>query len=189
MAPAFIPVALPVPQKGRIKVLGEDCAEYGYVGDGQNVYHAGIGAGAPETEAIIFCYLPLKDDLFEIEIQRSDSKPQLLGAHWHAPNPSTSVGSIDFAVLAAFNYEGLRRSSKTGWGGPGYTQIWKVGPDNTLHPYFVGNDTVGHKQLQFFVHEPGGHQRRAVDVAADAGAFMVKHGPGGWKLVELLFEP
>lgn len=53
---------------GRIKVIGANSADFGYLGDGQTVYTAGIGAGASATEAIRVNYIPA-NSLYEIEIQ------------------------------------------------------------------------------------------------------------------------
>ncbi|KAG8976385.1 hypothetical protein FRB90_009188, partial [Tulasnella sp. 427] len=206
MSPPTVPVAGPAPAPvtgtGRIKALGINYADFGYLADGQTMYHDGIGAGASATEALIFSYVRLDNDLFEIEIKRSDGKPQLLGVHWDSSDPSVSVGSLKYelsssssekpglkefgrhAVLAVFNYEGLLRSSKAGWPGPGYTRIWKIKPDNTLCPYFVEKDVE--KPLRLLLHAASSSQRRAVDVAADPGAFLIKWGEGGgWVLVVL----
>ncbi|KIO16183.1 hypothetical protein M407DRAFT_247045, partial [Tulasnella calospora MUT 4182] len=158
-------------------------SDFGYLGDGTTCYStSGIGAGASATEAISVCYVPTSK-LCEIEIQRSDGQPQVLGVHWNQASPTTKIGSTDYSTISAFNYEGLYRSSKMAWPGPGYTRIWRVLADNTLCPHYASRNP-----LHFFMAKTSAHQRYAVDVVADAGAFMNQHGLG-WTLVKLLFEP
>ncbi|KIO22824.1 hypothetical protein M407DRAFT_27696 [Tulasnella calospora MUT 4182] len=181
-----------VPQRnariGRIKVIGANSSDFGYLGDGKTCYSStGIGAGASATEAISVCYVPTSK-LGEIEIQRSDGQPQVLGVHWRQPSPTTEIGSAHYSTISAFNYEGLYRSSKMEWAGPGYTRIWRVMADNALCAHL--EDRAPRNALHFFMFNRSEHQRYAVDVAADAGTFMTKYGPpGGWTPVKLLFEP
>ncbi|KIO28581.1 hypothetical protein M407DRAFT_22316 [Tulasnella calospora MUT 4182] len=171
---------------GRIKVIGSNSSDFGYLGDGKTFYSTGIGAGASPAESISVCYVPTSK-LCEIEIQRSDGQPQVLGVHWCQPSPTTEFGSINYATILPFNYEGLYRSSKMAWTGPGYTRIWRVIADDTLCPYL--GDHASRSPLQFFMLNRSDHQRYAINVAADAGTFMTKHGSGGWTLVKLVFEP
>ncbi|KIO28583.1 hypothetical protein M407DRAFT_22317 [Tulasnella calospora MUT 4182] len=53
---------------GRIKVIGSNSSDFGYLGDGKTFYSTGIGAGASPAEAISVCYVPASK-LCEIEIQ------------------------------------------------------------------------------------------------------------------------
>lgn len=53
---------------GRIKVIGADFSDFGYLGDGATVTSSVLGAGASATEAITVCYIP-GAKLFEIEIK------------------------------------------------------------------------------------------------------------------------
>ncbi|KAG8937579.1 hypothetical protein FRC00_003742 [Tulasnella sp. 408] len=164
---------------GRIKVIGANSADFGYLGDGKTVYADGIGAGASATEAILISYVPA-NGLYEIEIQRSGGKAEVLGVHWADPSVSTAFGSENFAILTALNYEGLYRSSKLGRPGPGYTRMWNVLADNTLRPYLEEHGSLN--PLQFFLYKPSQYQRLAVDVAADASAFAIKYRDT-WALV------
>lgn len=55
---------------GRIKIIGANSEDFGYLGDGDTCYTKtdGVGAGASATDAIQVCYAPA-NGLYEIEIQ------------------------------------------------------------------------------------------------------------------------
>lgn len=55
---------------GRVKVIGTNSEDFGYLGDGNTFYTNtdGIGAGASAAEAIQVSYTP-GNGLYEIEIQ------------------------------------------------------------------------------------------------------------------------
>lgn len=55
-------------QAGRIKVIGTDSSDYGYLGDGSTATLASLGAGASATEALSISYVPTKG-FFELEIK------------------------------------------------------------------------------------------------------------------------
>lgn len=67
---------------GKIKVIGANSTDFGYLGYGEAFDSTGIGAGAPAAEAISICYVPA-NQLFEIKIQVGEhtlgtSKPLIL---------------------------------------------------------------------------------------------------------------
>lgn len=53
---------------GRIKVIGVNSSDYGYLGNGNTAIATSLGAGASKAEAISFCYKPGRG-VFEIEIK------------------------------------------------------------------------------------------------------------------------
>lgn len=174
------------PQKGRIKVIGENSADFGYIGNGNASTTSSLGAGASADEALILSYIPC-GELHELVIEPIDGKSQLLGLHWHSPSPSCAIGSSTFAALTGFNYEGSHRSSTMKWNGPGATAIWKIAPDGTVWPHL--DDSKASTPLRCFLSSGSSHKRSALDAAADAGAFMTIYGKGGsWVLVKLLFQ-
>lgn len=183
------PGAAPPPlqsRRGRIKVIGENSADLGYIGNGNTSISSSLGAGAPEDDASILSYTS-SGKLHEMVVESSSGKPQVLGLHWISPSPNSAIGSTDFAAITAFNCEGSHRSSTMAWKGPGATAVWKIMPDGTVCPH-LGEDNAS-TALRFFMHSNSGSKRFAVDVAADAGAFITNHGKNGWVLVKLLFLP
>lgn len=174
----------PQPRKGRIKVIGETSADFGYIGDGTTCHKSCIGGGASASAAVLFSYTP-KGELHEIEIERSGGKDQAFGIHWLESSPSTVIGSLHHALVTAFDYAGTHRSSPTFRHGPGYTDIWNVRPDNTVWPHFGEDHSC--KELRVFTNGDTTNQRFCLLVAADAGAFVTKFG-SSWKPVRLLFE-
>lgn len=100
---------------GRIRVIGVNSVDSGYLGNGETAITTSLGAGASATEALSFCYKPGRG-LSEIEIrviitrsilpgyqkgmrirlQCQNGKSQVLGLHWEYPSPSTAMGSIKY---------------------------------------------------------------------------------------------
>ncbi|KAG8937220.1 hypothetical protein FRC00_007044 [Tulasnella sp. 408] len=170
---------------GRIKVIGANSTDYGYLGNGKTCHEAnGIAAGVSAPEAIRVGYVPANKP-YEIEIRRSDGRCEALGVRWLRPSPSARIGCTDFAAITAFNYEGVYRSSKLKWSGPGYTRIWKVMADGTVYPHL--EERGSYIPLHCIFHQASEHKTHAIDVAADGGAFVAKHSD--WTLAKLLFEP
>lgn len=169
---------------GRIRVIGVNSVDSGYLGNGETAITTSLGAGASATEALSFCYKPGRG-LSEIEIRCQNGKSQVLGLHWEYPSPSTAMGSINYAGLTAFDCEGTRRSRKHSRNGPGQTRIWKVMSDNTVCPHLEDDESL--KSLQLFVCGNSGRSRAGIDASADPGAFLTKYG-SGWKPVKLVFE-
>ncbi|KIO33479.1 hypothetical protein M407DRAFT_17734 [Tulasnella calospora MUT 4182] len=171
------------PRKGKLRVIGQDSTDFGYIGDGNTSHNACVGGGASVDHALLVSYIP-GGELYEIEIERLGRENQVLGVHWRSPSPTTAIGSLDHAVITAFDYAGVHRLGPTSQGGPGYTAIWNVRPDNTVWPHFEEDRSC--TGLRIFSNRDTGNQRFCLLVAADAGAFVTKFT--GWNVVKLTFE-